>query len=157
MNKARLENGRIRQYSKLPNSDGNIIGGFASLSDEKIKEHGFYDVVIPTYDNDTEYLGDLTFDSNNEIFTRNVIAKKWPKSLSEMKEDKINHLKLVYNSELSKTDWIIVRNIELGQTTDQSVLEARQTLRNEYAVKRDEINSKTTKKSVAKYRVQNFI
>ena len=156
MKKARLENGRIREYSKLPNSDKNIIGGFANLSEDKIKEHGFYDVVIPSYDSDIEFLGDMRFDSENEVFTRDVISKDFKQSLSEMKENKIKNLKSIYNAELSKTDWIIVRNIELGQQTSQSTLDARQALRDEYNSKKDEINSKTTKKAVAKYNLVSF-
>lgn len=157
MKKARLENGRIREYSKLPNSDGNVIGGFAGLSGDKIKEHGFYDVVIPNHDSKVEYLGDMFFDEQSMVFTREVMSRAWSQSLDEMKESKIDSLKSLYNSELSKTDWIIVRNMELGQTTSQSTLDARQALRDEYNSKKQEINNKTTKKAVASYTLPSFI
>jgi hypothetical protein len=73
-----------------------------------------------------------------------------------MKAQKIVDLKFIYNHELSKTDWIIIRDLELGNTTDSDVLTARATLRTNCATKETAINGKTTKAHVADYSLPNL-
>ena len=73
------------------------------------------------------------------------------KSLADMKADKIANLKANANRELAKTDWIIVRDTELGNTTAQSTLDDRAAIRTSCATKEGEINAKTTKAQVVQY------
>ena len=40
-------NGEIKIYNELPQSWGGVMGNFSMLSEEEIKEYGFYDVIIP--------------------------------------------------------------------------------------------------------------
>ena len=74
-----------------------------------------------------------------------------------MKAQKIDYLKHSYGCELAKTDWIIIRDQELGNTTDSSILSSRATLRSDCATHESSINSKTTKAQVADYSIPNFI
>jgi len=87
--KAKDYNGTIKVYSVLPKSYENIIGGFDLLSDSDLEEHGFYDVVVPTYDSRIKELSNIYFDSANSQFTYSVNDKTWAESLADLKTAKI--------------------------------------------------------------------
>jgi hypothetical protein len=144
-------NGKIKQYSKLPQSWGNILGGFDLLSDTELKEYGFYDVVIPEYDSRIEVVGDLYFDSASETFTKDVSDKTWVKTLSELKEEVIYNFNYLTQSKLQNTDWYIVRNQEIGTAIPADITTARQALRDQVNTVETEINALTTKKAVMSY------
>ena len=58
-------NGEIKIYNTLPKSwEGNkhYVGGFNNLSNEELKEEGFYDVIVPDYDSNIKKLSDIYFD-----------------------------------------------------------------------------------------------
>ncbi len=152
MAKAVEINGSIKTYSALPKSWGNVIGGFDLLSDSELETHGFYNVEYPSdYDSQIHNLGDLSFDSDNSVFSYSKTNKTWSQSVSELKAEKISDLKHIYKNKLKETDWIIIRDQELGNSTDQSILDARSALRTECAEKESEINSLTKKTDVVKY------
>ena len=150
-------NGKIKQYSKLPSSWGNVLGGFDLLSDEELKEYGFYDVVIPEYDSRVEDLGDLYFDSANETFTKDVSNKTWVQTLAELKEQQINNFKHSTGIKLQETDWYIIRNQETGVAIPADITSARQALRDQADTVESEINSKTSKKAVMSYDFPSLI
>ena len=155
--KARQENGAIKRYVNVPKSFGNIMGGFNNLSDDELKTYGFYDVVTPSYNSQTQYLGDIEWNGESETFTYPVIDKTWPQTVAELKAEKIANLKAIYNRKLSETDWYIIREAESGTATPQSIIDERSALRTECATKEGEINSKTTKASVVSYSLPNLI
>ena len=144
-------NGQIKQYSKLPSSWGNVLGGFDLLSDEELKEYGFYDVVIPEYNSTIEVIGDLYFDSASETFTKDVSNKTWVQTLAELKEQQINNFKHSTGIKLQETDWYIVRNQEIGDAIPTDITSARQALREQANTVETEINALTTKKAVMSY------
>lgn len=73
---AKIENSLIQVYSSLPSkyvsNNLNVIGGFDKLPDEVHRQEGFYPLVTPAI-TETQKLGDLYFDEENEQFTYNVI------------------------------------------------------------------------------------
>ena len=144
-------NGEIKKYSSLPKSWGNVLGGFDLLSDDELKNYGFYDVVIPEYDSRIQELGDLYFDSESETFTGNISDKTWVKTLTQLKEQQINGFKNLVESELNKTDWYIIRNQETGAAIPADITSARTTLRTQANTVESEINALTTKTSVMSY------
>jgi len=144
-------NGQIKQYTKLPSSWGNVLGGFDLLSDEQLKTYGFYDVVIPDYDSRIQELGDLYFDSASETFTKDISDKTWAETLAQLKKQQINGFKNLVESELNKTDWYIVRNQEIDADIPVDVTSSRQTLRDQANIVETEINALTTKKAVMTY------
>ena len=150
-------NGQINTYDKLPSSWGNILGGFNLLSDEKLKQYGFYDVVIPEYDSRIEVVGDLYFDSASETFTKDVSDKTWVKTLSELKEEVIYNFNHLTQSKLQNTDWYIVRNQEIGTAIPADITTARQALRDQVNTVETEINALTTKKAVMSYDLPSII
>jgi hypothetical protein len=156
--KAREDNnGNIKIYNSVPKSWGAIICGFDTLSDSELETHGFYDIEYPSdYDVQIHNLGSLSFDSDNSVFSYSKTNKTWSQSVSELKNLKIENLKSIYKRKLETTDWIIIRDQELGNTTDQSTLDARATLRTECADKEAEINALSTKTNIAKYILPNI-
>ena len=148
--KARLENNEIRKYASIPNSfrvDGKLIlGGGKNLSDEKLKEYGFYDVVTPTFDGRFEKLNNLHLEG--DVFTYDVIEILIKETLAELKSNKIQSLKSMVGSKLSQTDWYIVREADSGEATPQSIKDERAALRTQSDLIEAEINALTTKKSV---------
>lgn len=148
--------GAIKRYTTIPKSWGNVIAGFNLLSSSDWEAAGFYDVVTPSYDSATQYLGDLEWDADSSTFTYPVINKTWTQTVAELKEAKIANLKAIYNRKLSETDWYIVREAEGGTATPQSILDDRAALRTECGTKEGEINAKTTKAAVVSYSLPNL-
>ena len=148
-------NGAIKRYTTIPKSWGNVIAGFDLLSSSEWEAAGFYDVVTPTYNSNTQFLGDLEWDGDASVFTYPVIDRTWSQTVAELKESKIANLKAIYNRKLAETDWYIIRSQE-GTSAPQEVLDARAALRTECATKEGEINALTTKKAVASYSLPNL-
>ena len=148
-------NGAIKRYTTIPKSWGNVIAGFNLLSSSDWEAAGFYDVVSPSYDSATQYLGDLEWDGDASVFTYPVIDRTWSQTVAELKESKIKNLKSIYGRKLSETDWYIIRAQE-GIAAPQEIIDARAALRTDCATKEDEINALTTKKAVVSYSLPNL-
>ena len=154
--KAINRNGTIQVYNSVPKvfkgQQKEYLGGFDNLSEAQQRAEGLFDVVMPDgYDSRVHNLGDIYWDSANTRFTYPKTNKTWPQTVAELKEQKIANLKASANSKLSETDWVIIRDTELGNTTAQDILDARAAIRTSVATKESEINAKTTKASVVKY------
>jgi len=149
-------NGQIKIYNQLPSTWGNIMGGFNLLSDNELKNYGFYDVVIPNYDSRIQELGDLYFDSASETFTKDVSDKTWTQTLEELKEEQINFFKVNTSLKLGLTDWYVIRNQEIGTAIPSDITSARQALRDQADTVESEINALTTKKAVMSYDFPNL-
>jgi hypothetical protein len=148
-------NGAIKRYTTIPKAWGNTIGGFDLLSSTEWEAAGFYDVVSPSYDSATQYLGDLEWDGDASVFTYPVIDRTWSQTVAELKTSKIENLKSIYGRKLSETDWYIIRAQE-GIAAPQEITDARAALRTDCATKEDEINALTTKKAVVSYSLPNL-
>jgi hypothetical protein len=155
--KAKNYNGTIKVYSTVPKSHGNIIAGFDLLSDSELEGHGFYDVVIPTYDSRIKELGNIYFDTDNSQFTYPVSNKTWTESLADLKAAKIKQLKDIYNSKLAKTDWYVTRKSEKGTAIPSDIQTERDDLRTECSTHETAINAKTTKAQVESYDLPSII
>tara|TARA_E500000081_G_scaffold75424_1_gene76987 strand:+ start:418 stop:882 length:465 start_codon:yes stop_codon:yes gene_type:complete len=142
--------GAIKRFTTIPKAWGNVICGYDTLSSSIWEEAGFYDVVTPSYNSNTQYLGDLEFDSDNSVFTYPIIDRTWSQTVAELKTSKIENLKSIYNRKLSETDWYIIRAQE-GIAAPQDIIDARAALRTECATKEDEINALSTKKAIVSY------
>ena len=151
-----LDNGTIKTFNSVPKSFGKIIGGFNTLNDTELEAYGFYNIVKPTI-TESQELGNIEWDADNSVFTYPIQNKTFAQSLVEIKAQKIDNLKHSYGSELAKTDWIIIRDQELGNTTESSILSSRATLRSDCATHESSINSKTTKAQVADYSLPNLM
>jgi len=146
-------NGTIKVYSKLPNSWKGVMGNFSKLSDEEIKAYGFYDVVTPEYNSNSEKLSDIFWDENNKIFTYTIIDIEWPQTIEKFKQTKIEGIKINALSKLNKTDWYITRKAEKNIDIPEAITVERNAIREQVNTKEIEINNLTTKKAVAEYSV----
>jgi hypothetical protein len=146
-------NGTIKTFSRLPKVWSDENGTHLNITDGQV--FGFYSVVTPAI-NQSEELGDIYFDVDAEVFTYPVQSKTYTQTVAELKEQKIANLKHLYNSQLAKTDWYIIRGQE-GNAVPQDILDARTALRTECATHETNINAKTTKASVIDYELPSFI
>jgi len=145
--------GAIKKFSSLPKVWKDENGVHLNITDGAA--YGFYQVVTPSYDSAIQYLGDLEWDGDNNVFTYPVIDRTFPQTVAELKENKIANLKSLYNRKLAETDWYIIRSQE-GTSAPQEVLDAREALRTDCATKEAEINALTTKKAVVSYSLPNL-
>jgi len=145
--------GAIKKFSSLPKVWKDENGVHLNITDGAA--YGFYQVVTPSYDSAIQYLGDLEWDGDNNVFTYPVIDRTFPQTVAELKENKIANLKSLYNRKLAETDWYIIRSQE-GTSAPQEVLDAREALRTDCATKEEEINALTTKKAVVSYSLPNL-
>ncbi|MFA5636010.1 MAG: hypothetical protein WC977_08890 [Anaerovoracaceae bacterium] len=81
-------NGQIKIYSKLPKTWNNILN-FEKVSIELQQQEGFYDVVVPEFNTEFQYLGEIYFDANDEVFTYPVIDIT-QEELDERKEQELD-------------------------------------------------------------------
>ena len=129
------------------------MGNFSKLSDEEIKAYGFYDVVTPEYNSNSEKLSDIFWNENNKIFTYTIIDIEWPQTIEKFKQTKIEDIKINALSKLNKTDWYITRKAEKNIDIPEAITVERDTIREQVNTKEIEINNLTTKKAVAEYSV----
>ena len=148
-------NGKIKVFNSTPKNWGAVICGFDTFSKEKLESYGFYDVVKPTIKQSEQY-GEIKWDSKNKVFTYPIKNKTYSQSITELKTQKIENLKSVYGSVLSKTDWYIIRGQE-GIAAPQNIIDARAALRSECASKEAEILALTTKSSIVDYQLPSYI
>ena len=153
--KAKQINGQIVQYKRLPStytkSDGSVILNFRKADTATLEAEGFYDVVSDSYDPRVEVLGEITWDADNSVFKRTKSNKTIQGTLSELKAEKIAKVKELANVELSKTDWYITREAELGTATPSAITTERSDIRAKVEERETEVNALTTKKNVAKW------
>jgi len=147
-------NGEIKIYNKLPNSWKGVMGNFSKLSDEEIKEYGFYDVVTPSFDNQIEELGNMFFKESIDAYTYPVNEKNILETLEQLKENKKNQLKFNVKNKLKETDWYYIRKLQRNIDVPAEIEAERNTLLSEYDVKKEEINALTQKAEVIKYELE---
>jgi len=149
-------NGTIQVYTSVPKafkgSQKEYLGGFDQLPRADQKSEGLFDVVLPDgYNSQIHDLGEIFWDSKNIQFTYPKTNKTWTQTLAELKTQKIVNLKSIANNKLSETDWVIIRDTELGNTTESDITDARAAIRTTVETKEGEINAKTTKAQVVQY------
>lgn len=176
--KALVKNGKIKVYNRLPktwnNPSGQIIN-FKSSSEETLEQLGFYNIVEPAFDIETQVKGDIYFDSENKVvtysisnidFNREVDAKddddnptgekeKFYK-LEDIKSAKIVAIKNKANQLLSPTDWKIIRKIERNIDVDTITATYRSEVIEEANKLENEVNSLSDYVDILKYDVEFF-
>ena len=145
-------NGEIKTFGKLPKSWTDENGTHLNIKDGA--SLGFKDVVNPTYDSRIQELDNLHLDG--DVYTYDVVDKTIPQTLAELKSQKIANLNHSIGSELSKTDWYVVRYADVGTEIPADIKEARADLRDQSDIIETEINALTTKKAVLTYDLPTF-
>ena len=147
-------NGEIKVYNELPGSWKGVMGNFSKLSEEEIKAYGFYDVVMPDFDNQLEELGNIFFNESIDAYTYPVNEKNILETLDQLKENKKNQLKFNINNKLKETDWYYIRKLQRNIDIPAEIEAERNTMLDEYDIKKEEINALTQKTEVIKYELE---
>ena len=169
--KAKLENGNISTYRRLPKTwedESGVYTNFQNVSDPTA--FGFYDVVTPSYDRISQRLGAIEFDEDNDVFTYPVTNIDFDATYEEIGDDleptgetlpvyDIDALKATKKEDvnaqagnyLKPTDWYVIRKSE----RDVSIPSAIATERADVITKADgfvtAIEALTTVESVLRY------
>jgi len=177
--KARVKNGQVQVYKTLPStytkSDGSVILNFRKASTETIEAEGFYDVVKPSYDPQTQNRGGLQWDESKKIFTFPITDIDFNKEvdvigedkeptgekekrykIADIKASKIAEIKSKAGSLLQPTDWQIIRKAERDIAISSDVATERAGILTEADRLEAEVNAKKSYKTALQYNVQFF-
>jgi len=168
--KARLENGKVVKYNRLPKTfkgTKTYLTGFNIADEAALEAEGFYDVVVPTYDPVTQVIHNLHMESafasptpedpnaTRTVFTYDVKAKVISETLAELKTKRIKDLDKLKFDKLWPTDPYVWKKAEKGTAIPSDVQTERDNIRATCTTKEAEINALTTKEAVLKYDI-NF-
>jgi len=145
-----LVNGNIKTFSKIPSVWNDENGTHFNIKEG----FGFLDVVTPTYDSRIEELSAIKL--VGDVYTYDVIDRVIPQTLAELKTQKIDNLKHLIGSQLEKTDWVVIRQMDSGEVAPQEVIDSRADLRTQSNTIEAEIKALTTKKAVLTYNLPTF-
>ena len=137
-------NGEIKTFGSVPKKWSDENGLHLNIGDGSA--FGFKDVVTPTFNSRIEKLDNLHLDG--DVFTYDVVDITIEGTLAELKSNKIEQLKRMIGSELSVTDWYVVRYADVGTEIPADIKELRANLRDQSDILEAEINALTTKKAV---------
>ena len=146
--KAINNQGIITIHQSVPHTlqtpTGTIMNAPA-LSDNELKELGLFDLIIPAdFDERIHDLGEIYFDSATSVFKKDIVNKTWTKTIEQYKEQAINNFNHRVGSELDKSDWYIIREMENGTEVPSEITSKRQTLRDTANATEIEINELIT-------------
>jgi len=163
-------NGNIKTYRRLPSTWEDEKGlhlNFTKVADPK--EFGFYDVVTPSHDSQTQRLSAMFFDAAKEIFTHTVedidfnavteikdendvvIETKPVYDTEALKQSKIQAIKTETGKLLQPTDWYVIRKADTGVAIPDSVMYDRADIRNKSNDFEAEVTALTSYVEVLKY------
>ena len=176
--KARETKNGITTYPILPSTwngkKGHYIN-FRNVDKKTLESEGFYDVVQPSYNPQTQNIGGIEWDSKKKVFTRKVtdidfsatyeVVDEEGKKTGEVKNvydvdtkkaDLIKDLKSKANKLLSPTDWQVIRKAERDIAIDDDVKEERAKILAEYDKKKKEVNAKKKYETLLSYNTTFF-
>ena len=145
-----LVNGNIKTFSKIPSVWTDENGTHFNIKEG----FGFLDVVTPTYDSRVEELSAIKLVGN--VYTYDVVDMVITQTLAELKTQKIDNLKNLIGSQLEKTDWVVIRQMDSGEVAPQEIIDSRAELRKQSNTIGAEIKALTTKKAVLTYDLPTF-
>lgn len=158
--KAVNNEGVITFYQSIPSSFRSSTGLHLNVkewSNQDMKDNGLFDVIIDdNYDERIHDLGEIYWDTGATVFRKDKSNKTFDKSVSELKEQAISNFKSRIGSELAKTDWYIIREMDNGADVPADIVDARVALRELSDTVESEINALTTKAKVITYDFPNI-
>lgn len=158
--KAVNNEGVITFYQSIPSSFRSSTGLHLNVkewSNQDMKDNGLFDVIIDdNYDERIHDLGEIYWDTGATVFRKDKSNKTFDKSVSELKEQAISNFKSRIGSELAKTDWYIIREMDNGADVPEDIVDARVALRELSDTVESEINALTTKAKVITYDFPNI-
>ena len=159
--------GKISVFKNLPptlKTDKGVILNFGKLPKKELESLGYYDLVKPSIDRDTQSLGNVYFDKKKKVFTREIIEidfdatyededgkKVSSYDLDGKKAELIKGLKATSGLLLSSTDWQVVRLAERSIAIDSKVVSERKAILDKCEAKEIEVKGLKTYLSAIKY------
>ena len=137
-------NGEIKTFVTVPKTWSDENGLHLNIGDGS--SVGFKNVVTPDYDGRVQKLENLHLEG--DVYTYDVVDITFDETLSVLKNRKIESLKSQASEKLSLTDWYIIREVDSGEATPQSIKDERTEIRTNSNSIEAEINALTTKKAV---------
>ena len=176
--KAQVTNTGIYTHRLLPETwngkSGHIIN-FRNASTEVLESEGFYNVVKPGYDPQTQTKGGLYFDETNKIVTYDVTdidfdqevdiigedgeptgEKEKRYKIADIKATKIAEVKSKAGKLLEPTDWQVIRKTERDVAISSDVVTERAKILTEADRIETEVNAKSAYKELLQYKVIFF-
>ena len=158
--KAINNQGIITIHQSVPHTlqtpTGTIMNAPA-LSDNELKELGLFDLIIPAdFDERIHDLGEIYFDSATSVFKKDIVNKTWTKTIEQYKDQAINNFNHRVGSELAKSDWYIIREMENGTEVPSEITSKRQTLRDTANATEIEINELITIEEIITFDYPNL-
>ncbi len=158
--KAINNQGIITIHQSVPHTlqtpTGTIMNAPA-LSDNELKELGLFDLIIPAdFDERIHDLGEIYFDSATSVFKKDIVNKTWTKTIEQYKEQAINNFNHRVGTELDKSDWYIIREMENGTEVPSEITSKRQTLRDTANATEIEINELITIEEIITFDYPNL-
>lgn len=148
---------------------------FRNASTEVLESEGFYNVVKPGYDPQTQTKGGLYFDETNKIVTYDVAdidfdqeidvigedgeptgEKQKKYKIADIKATKIAEVKSKAGKLLEATDWQVIRKTERDVAISSDVVTERGRILTEADRIETEVNAKSTYKELLQYKVIFF-
>lgn len=148
---------------------------FRNASTEVLESEGFYNVVKPGYDPQTQTKGGLYFDETNKIVTYDVTdidfdqeidvigedgeptgEKQKKYKIADIKATKIAEVKSKAGKLLEATDWQVIRKTERDVAISSDVVTERGRILTEADRIETEVNAKSTYKELLQYKVIFF-
>ena len=176
--KAQVTNTGIYPMKILPetfNAKSGHITNFRNAPKEILEEEGFYDLVRPSFDPQTQTKGGLYFDEKKKIVTYDVTdidfdqevdiigedgeptgEKEKRYNLADIKASKIAEIKSIAGKLLQPTDWQVIRKSERGVDINTDVATERASILTEADRLEAEVNAKKSYKTALLYNVQFF-
>ena len=163
-------NGNIKTYRRLPSTWEDEKGlhlNFTKVANPK--KFGFYNVVTPSHDSQTQRLSAMFFDAAKEIYTHTVedidfnavteikdendvvIETKPVYDIEALKQSKIQAIKTETGKLLQPTDWYVIRKADTGVAIPDSVMYDRADIRNKSNDFEAEVTALTSYVEVLKY------
>ena len=166
-------NGNIKTFRRLPSTwedDKGLHLNFTKVANPKA--FGFYDVVTPSHDSQTQRLSAMFFDAAKEIFTHTVedidfaavteikdendvviIETKPVYDIEALKKSKIQEVKAMAYKLLQPTDWYGVRLAINGIALPENITDERNEIIKKSDIAEVEIDNLTTIAEVLKYQI----
>lgn len=126
-NYAKVEFGQVVSIGALPRNYMNV-SGFNFLSNEALKEYGFYPltIVTPEFDHLTEKLGALSYEiGEDEVTGTYVVVALDEQELEAEKQSFVNSARQGLVQVLYDTDWIFLADAGLDESQEAAYLALR--------------------------------
>ena len=152
--------GIITFYQSVPDTFRSSTGlhlNVKNWSSQDMKDNGLFDVIIDeSYDERIHDLGEIYWETKSTVFKKDIINKTFTRSLEKYKEQAINNFNSRVGSELAKSDWYIIREMENGTEVPSEITSKRQTLRDTANGTEIEINELITIEEIITFDYPNI-